>query len=354
MQVPAFKREKVSTEQILFRKKILGATFVSCIVIALVLGSIHVLELGINRMKQMRDLAAYDLSEIKDHLRAAGEDLYRNEAQEHRRIAKITYTAEEAEALLDAATWKEIDTRILIPAGEFMLGTDNVKADSQNKPAHPVMLAAYEIDKYPVTNAQYARFVVATDYRPPLHWESGKIPLGMEMHPVVLVSWFDARAYAEWAGKRLPMEAEWEKAARGGDSRRWPWGNRMDPKLLNTYYHVGSTTDVTKYPQGASPYGAMDMAGNVSEWVMDDFFPYTGSKASDSLFIAKVPVIPENSKERNLKMLDFLETKERYKVMRGGSWKGDPFSTSSYHRNFSWPNFASDFYGFRTVKDVDQ
>ncbi len=353
MQVPALKRTKVSSDQILFRKKILGATFVSCIVIALVMGTIHVLELGLNRMTQMRDLAAYDLSELNDHLRAAGEDLYRNQAQEDRAIPKVTYSVDEANALLTEEVWNELDTRILIPAGEYSLGTDDRKADSQNKPAHIVNVAAYEIDKYPVTNAQYARFIAATDYRPPLHWESGKIPLGLKMHPVVLVSWFDARAYAEWAGKRLPSEVEWEKAARGEDARRWPWGNKMDPKRLNTYYHVGSTTDVTTYPQGASPYGVMDMAGNVSEWVEDDFYPYKGSEASESLFKAKVPIIPKDSKERNLKMLDFMETEERYKVMRGGSWKGDPFSTSSYHRNFSWPNFASDFYGFRTVKDVD-
>jgi len=353
MQIPIYKKPQSTPEQILFRKKIFGATFVSCIVISLVMGTIHVLELGVNRMTQMRDLAAYDLSEINDHLRAAGEDLYRNKAQENRTIAKDSYSIAEVEALLSANEWKELETRILISAGEFTLGTDNTKADSQNKPAHIVDLKSYEIDKYPVTNAQYARFIAATDYRPPMHWETGKIPLGLEKHPVVLVSWFDAKAYAAWAGKRLPMEAEWEKAARGDDSRRWPWGNRMDPKLLNTYYHVGSTTDVTTYPLGASPYGVMDMAGNVSEWVADDFNPYSGSDAAEALFIAKVPAIPKDSKERNLKMLDFIETEERYKVMRGGSWKGDPFSTSSYHRNFSWPNFASDFYGFRTVKDVE-
>jgi iron(II)-dependent oxidoreductase len=232
------------------------------------------------------------------------------------------------------------------------MGTDSERADVQDRPQRTVELPAFRIDKYPVTNAQYARFVAATGNRPPIHWENGKIPEGMELNPVTMVSWFDAKRYAEWAGKRLPTEAEWERAARGTDGRRWPWGDDMDSSRLNTYYLLGSTTEVEKYPSGASPDGVMDMAGNVSEWVADDFQPYPGGNAPSELFQAKVPVLPKTSAERSLKVVDFMSTKEKYKVLRGGSWKSDPFSTSAYHRNFSWPNFASNFFGFRCAQDV--
>src|SRR5690606_10204787 len=212
---------------------------------------------------------------------------------------------------------------------------------------------ALPIYKYPVTNAQYARFVAETGHRVPLHWKGGKMPEGRALHPVVMVSWFDAARYAEWAGKRLPTEAEWERAARGSDGWRWPWGDRMDPTRLNTYYQVGSTSDVTVFASGASPEGVMDLAGNVSEWVVDDFLPYPGSDAPVTLFEAKVPSMPQSPADRSMGVADFISTEDRYKVLRGGSWKSDPFSTSGYHRNFALPNMASDFFGFRCAQDVD-
>ena len=209
------------------------------------------------------------------------------------------------------------------------------------------------IDKYLVTNAQYARFVAATGHRPPLDWKNGKIPQGELLHPVTMVSWFDARSYAKWAKKRLPTEAEWEKAARGTKGLRWPWGNNMDPKRLNTYYSVGHATDVTAYPNGASPYGVMDMAGNVSQWVEDDYLPYPGSKASPEVFQGRVAVAA-TAQDRAMKVVDMVPVNKRYKVLRGGSWKSDPFSTESYHRISQWPNLASDFFGFRCAKDISQ
>ncbi len=344
-------RAPATKAQIAQRRRYVGATLVTCVVLSLIGGTIHVLELGSNRMLDMRNKANIDLAEEQEHIRAAGEELYVQ--QRHENVpTKTTYTVAEAEALLTPEQWAEVETSIIIPAGPFTMGTDNPRSDSYNKPARNVELKEFKIDKYPVTNAQYARFVAATGYLPPLDWEDGRIPPGKERHPVTMVSWFNAAAYAEWAGKRLPNEAEWEKAARGDDGRRWPWGNTMDPDRLNTYYSVGSTTAVGSYPSGASPYGVMDMAGNVSEWTENDFVPYPGSEAQDEVFKAKVAQIPKSGKERSMRVVDFAITDELYKVMRGGSWKGDPFSTSGYHRNFAWPQAASDFFGFRCAQDV--
>jgi iron(II)-dependent oxidoreductase len=126
----------------------------------------------------------------------------------------------------------------------------------------------------------------------------------------------------------------------------------MDVSRLNTYYNVGSTTEVTKYANGASPYGAMDMAGNVSEWVEDDFKPYPGSAAPAHLFQGRVAVATEQMNEQT-KIVDFAPIEGSYKVVRGGSWKSDPFSTTTYHRNYSLPNRASDFFGFRAAADIE-
>ena len=334
------------------RKRYLGATFVTCVVLALIAGTIHVLQLGANRMNEMRDLAGIDVENEKEHIRAAGEDLYRNVAHEKRLTHTLTYTMEEAAGLLGVNEWKSLAEMVEVPAGEFLMGTDYLKADAQNKPQHKVYLDAFKIDKHEVTNAEYARFVAETNHRPPLNWSKGKFDAGYEMHPVTMVTWFDARDYCAWEGKRLPTEAEWEKAARGTDGRRWPWGDRMDVKRLNTYYSVGSTTPVGSYPLGASPYGALDMAGNVAEWVDSELVPYKGSTAPEEVFKAKIPVVPKDEKEKQMSVVDFVETDLRYKVMRGGSWKSDPFSTSTYHRNSQWPQLTTDFYGFRCAQDI--
>lgn len=333
------------------RKRYLAATVVSCIAVAMVFSALHVIKLGSNRMEDMRNRATYDLAEMKSRLRAAGEDLQRHGDNETGKTA-VGYTAAEVEQLLTPEQWRLVEEIVTVPAGEFRMGTNRERDDAYNRPEHTVMLPAYQIDKHLVTNAQYARFVVATGRRPPLHWEKGKILPGLAMHPVTMVSWADAAAYAKWAGKRLPSEAEWEKAARGTDGRRWPWGNQMDVTRLNTYYNVGGTTPVDKYPSGASVYGVLDMAGNVSQWLADDFLPYPGTDAPADVFRAKIAqaTAPE---DHNMKVVDLVSTDRRYKVLRGGSWKSDPFSTSTYHRNFQWSHMASDFFGFRCAKNVD-
>jgi iron(II)-dependent oxidoreductase len=341
----------LSPEEKLRRKRYLSATLITCISLVMILGSLHVVRLGSMRMGEMRALATYDLKEESSRIRAAGEDIVLHEQNEQRKNQAVGYSLAEVEALLTKDQWQKLDSMAEVPAGDFLMGSDLKNADAASHPQHTVKLKAYLIDKYLVTNAQYARFIAATGHRPPLEWKNGRIDQEALMYPVTLVNWYDAAAYAKWAGKRLPTEAEWEKAARGADGRRWPWGNQMDPKRLNTYYNVGSATDVTTYASGASPYGVYDMAGNVDEWVADDFLPYKGTDASADVFQGKVARVM-SAQDQALKISDMVRVNRHYKVLRGGSWKGDPFSTATYHRDYSWPNAASDFYGFRCASDL--
>jgi len=351
MGVAYQQRESLTGGERARRWRFFAATLVTCVALAMVGGIVHVLMLGADRLSYMKGKATYDLTEVDQRIRAAGEDITLNRKNEYRLAAESGYTVAEADALLAPEQWLELASMITIPAGDFLMGTDRERSDAQDRPQHRVHLVEYRIDKYPVTNAQYARFVAEAGHRPPLHWEHGRIPPGLELHPVTMVSWFDAAAYARWAGKRLPSEAEWEKAARGPDGRRWPWGDEMDAARLNTYYHIGSSTEVLHYPTGASYYGVFDMAGNVSEWVADDFRPYAGSAAPAELFQGKIGVA-NTPADRAMQVVDLVPVQGFYKVLRGGSWKSDPFSTSTYHRNFSWPHYASDFFGFRCVTDT--
>jgi iron(II)-dependent oxidoreductase len=133
----------------------------------------------------------------------------------------------------------------------------------------------YFIDRYPVTNSQYLQFLEASHYKPKdpsnflRHWQGGKIPRGWERHPVVWVSLEDARAYAHWAGKRLPTAEEWQCAAQGRDGRTYPWGNGLDSSKCN--FRIGHTTKVDAYPGGRSPYGVMDCIGNVWQLTADEY-----------------------------------------------------------------------------------
>jgi serine/threonine-protein kinase len=186
---------------------------------------------------------------------------------------------------------------IYIPAGEFLMGSNNGYDDE--KPQRRVYLDGYWIYKYPVTVAQYRKFCRVTGRQepPPPYW-------GWEDdHPIVNVSWHDAVAYCEWAGVRLPTEAEWEKAARGTDGRKYPWGNEWDgSKCANSVgsNNLRSTAPVGSYPQGVSPYGVHDMAGNVWEWCADW---YDGNYYRSAP--SKNPQGPSSGERR---------------VLRGGSW----------------------------------
>jgi formylglycine-generating enzyme required for sulfatase activity len=156
---------------------------------------------------------------------------------------------------------------VLILAGDFLMGIDG--KDLDQRPLHEVYLDAYWIDLTEITNAQYLACVDDGGCKPPGESQYYR-KQALSNHPVAYVTWFDARDFCQWAGKRLPTEAEWEKAARGTDGRIFPWGDTpANERLANYDDNVNKTTPVGSYPAGASPYGLQDMAGNVWEWVND-------------------------------------------------------------------------------------
>lgn len=194
-------------------------------------------------------------------------------------------------------------------------------------------LDAFYLDRLPVTNAQFNAFVTVTGYRPTgsqasrflSHWPAGHMPKAIAKHPVTNVSWHDAQTYASWTGKRLPTEAEWEKAARGTDGRNYPWG-RESPIQTGPGAHANfgnkgvrgvGTTPVGQYPAGASPYGVLDMAGNVWEWCED---------ADDEAFYDDGPTHnPRNAPAPSSKIA-------HARVMRGGAWMYGPRSLRTFAR----------------------
>ena len=182
-----------------------------------------------------------------------------------------------------AVSSKDGAPMVVIPAGPFFMGVPKWARDGglDEYPNHEVELDAYAIDTYEVTNGLYLEFIRSTGHRTPSHpadpsknlWQGGLMPESIASLPVVNVDWFDAEAYCRWAGKRLPSEAEWEKAARGTDDRRFPWGD-VEPthKHLNfnqAWQGEKTLVPVGIYEKGKSPYGVYDMAGNVWEWVAD-------------------------------------------------------------------------------------
>ena len=196
---------------------------------------------------------------------------------------------------------------VRIPGGPFVMGSDEV--DSQDKaaeygiikpwfmdehPAHQVNAPAFYIDQYEVTYDQYRDFVQQTGRRPPPDWLEGHYPEEKSRHPVTHVSWYDANAYCQWVGKRLPTEAEWEKAARGTDGRKYPWGNQFEQKRANLNNQVGHTTPVGWY-QEENPYGAYDLIGNVWEWTADWYKAYPGNTYQADSFGEQVRVLRGNS-----------------------------------------------------------
>ncbi|MEK6532653.1 MAG: SUMF1/EgtB/PvdO family nonheme iron enzyme, partial [Nitrospirota bacterium] len=254
----------------------------------------------------------------------------------------------------------------LIPTGEYRMGTAEGRDGlADEHPERLVFLHAFFLDRFEVTNQNYAAFVQSTGHRPPANnnpastiWDGATYPHAIAKHPVVNVSWEDAVAYCRWSGKRLPTEAEWEKAARGTDGRRYPWGNDWSWKKANSAsYWAGQTIEfqsgadweafwvkgdgarlvkekgikgevltlpVGSFPDGASPYGIHDLAGNAAEWVQDWYDPnyYRSAPLSD-------PAGPE----------------------RGGSWLKPAISLRTSDRDWGIMDSRPSGTGFRCAKD---
>ena len=299
--------------------------------------------------------------------------------QQHDETMMITHQLRQGDPVLRAqelpsgvvpADRDRLPVEVLVPAGQFTMGTSvEPWALDNERPAHQLDLPAYWIDTVPVTNAAYQRFIASGGYDDPRWWTvagwAHRTEVGLEAprywhrdadgrwlrtrfgvveqvpddEPVQHVCWYEADAYARWAGRRLPTEAEWEKAARfdpaTGRSRRFPWGDaNPEPQHAN----LGGTTlrpaPAGSYPEGASPLGVRQMMGDVWEWVASDFRPYPGFAA-----------FPYD--EYSLVFFG-----DEYKVLRGGSWAVDPVACRGTFRNWDYPIRRQIFSGFRTARDA--
>jgi len=289
------------------------------------------------------------------------------------RVAEVRQKIEAMRKIEQAGPWPPADARlgdvwinpkdgaemVYVPAGEFLMGSPKGTGDDDEHPQSRVYLDGFWIDKTEVTEAQYRRFCQATGrpmpYAPNRDWQND--------HPVVNVTWYDAAAYAAWAGKRLPTEAEWEKAARGTDGRRYPWGSQWPPPAGSGNFHDDTftrkypelarsltesglppplsgyddgyalTAPVGKFPGGASPFGVLDMAGNAYEWCADWY-----DKEAYKRY-AKGDLPPPAS--------------GTYRVRRGGSWYSiNPTYVRCASRNYDYPVFSSIRDGFRCVRSL--
>jgi formylglycine-generating enzyme required for sulfatase activity len=234
----------------------------------------------------------------------------------------------------------------LIKTGEFLMGTplSNRDGGRDEYPQRQIFLDAFYLDVYEVTNGRYMEFITVTGHRVPEHprdkkltlWKESTVPDAFKDHPVVNVDWYDATAYCKWAGKRLPTEAEWERAARGTTGRRFPWGDteptRAHANYLNQWRNGGGLEPIGTHPRGASPEGVQDLQGNVWEWVADWYDPH----------------YYENGPTRNPQG----PAEGVRKVIRGSGWESEAPVLRSAHRLSSPPTNRNHTLGFRCAMDA--
>lgn len=229
----------------------------------------------------------------------------------------------------------------LIPAGEFTMGRTRATPDDEtgmrpkilrdDRPAHKVRLDAHYLDRTEVTHAEYAKFVAATGRRTPYHWVGGEMPEQLADYPIYNVDWHDAEGYCEWNGKRLPTEAEWERAARGGlDGLDYPWGDDK-PDGRARFGTPAGPGPVARFEPNA--FGLYDMAGGVAEWCAD-WFERTYYERSP----AENPAGPDTG---------------LYRIIRGGAWSDGPRRLTTFFRNWVRPNQRTPNLGFRCAKDAE-
>lgn len=276
---------------------------------------------------------APDLSKVASYIAILQEILNKK--------SEVEKSAKDRDAIMKESLTKNMEKwdMVLIPAGEFIMGINEARADA--RPEHKVYLDAFYIDKYEVTNVQYYEFLEyikktgdhskchpdepkGTDHKPSL-WEDDYY--NNPEYPVVRIMWYDAYAYAAWAGKRLPTEAEWEKAARGPNGNKWPWGNEWDTAKC----HLGEEpAPVGSVEAGKSFYGCYDMAGSVAEWCADwyeiEYYQHTPTRN---------PTGPETGSQR---------------LLRGGSRFGRGFLLRSTTRKYQEPQVSNIAVGFRCAK----
>lgn len=230
---------------------------------------------------------------------------------------------------------------VFIPGGDFLRGRSHPLPDDNlkwfptllkdDRPVRSIVLDPFYIDKHEVTNAQYAEFLEDTGGAPPYYWPQGKPESAKAKHPVVNITWQDANDYCQWAGKRLPAEAEWERASRGlRDGLKYPWGDDEPTKESAHYDGMDGPGEVCQYPENA--FGLCDMAGNVWEWCADWY---------DAGYY-------ENSPKRNPKGPD----SGSLRVLRGGSWGNGTINLRCAYRYFGIPSDRYDSIGFRCVRNV--
>ena len=258
------------------------------------------------------------------------------------KLAKVAEESQKAElevkqAKIDA----DIEAMVFIPAGEFFMGSNDGSNDA--KPVRKVYLDGYSIDKYEVTFAQFYQFIGLTGHRKPrlAGYLSASvtedIPLFIKpFNPVVGVSWDDAVEYCQWKGKRLPTEAEWEKAAKGPDQRKWPWGNEESSEFANLIGDDGApyTAPVNQFKRDVSPYGVYDLAGNVMEWVADWY-----NQDSYRVLPVRNPVGVSEGDSR---------------VIRGASWNDSIKRAQTSIRFKMYPEYRDVTIGFRCAKTGHQ
>lgn len=230
-----------------------------------------------------------------------------------------------------------VQSMVFVPAGEFLMGSRaedlSLQADVDEFPQRRVWVDDFYIDEHEVTNAQYKVFLDSMKVEAPPKWVDGNYGIGEDGLPVISVTWDEAVAYTKWVGKRLPTEAEWEKAARGTDARSFPWGGSFDRTRANNSDRL---MPIMCFPTGTSPYGCFDMAGNAAEWVDGAYEPYPRSPGD---------LIPQGIPDRE----DVYKKGRR--VYRGGSWNTFPKYLRCANRENTTPSTRWVYVGFRCAMD---